>query len=470
MKMNIINAMRDVWARDPVLGAILTRLDVRHVSGEDAITECPTMKTNGRALVINDDWAGKLTRNQLGLVLAHEALHVARGHNVRRGSFAHDLWNRAADAAINHELRGWPSYEFAVEHGTTATGLGLPEGQDAASYASALKTREQQKQETQKKKEDGDGTDGAGGGADSEADEAEKGTEAAEREGADGGEDSPTPEAPLGDDPGIEPENDEDAPTNDKDPETGTYTGSDPDDVSRGICDDPRGTPAGMPEDDVQDHPEPNTARAQAEQENMILQAIETASAYGSLPGWAEELRVQITAAPKLNWKVLLRQWLTRRARVRRSFERPSRRAAMMKSPLIQPGRGGRKIGKLAFLVDVSGSMYVYQDKLDQAVAEIATLVETMPDTEVRVIQWDTDVRATADFHGNAPKTEWKWTGRGGTVITPALQAAKEWQADVQVIWTDGEFGFPERVEVPTLWCLTRPTMVGRHLGEALMV
>ena len=465
MKMNIINAMRDVWARDPVLGAILTRLDVRHVSGEDAIAECPTMKTNGRALVINDDWAGKLTRNQLGLVLAHEALHVARGHNVRRGTFDHDTWNRAADAAINHELRGWPAYEFAENHGTTARKLGLPEGQDAQTYATALKARA-----TGQQQEDDDGTDGTGRGADSETDEAEKGTETADGEGANGSEDQTSPETPLGNDPGIEPENDEDAPRNVVIPKTGTYTGGDPDDVPRGVYDVPRGTPAGMPEDDVQDHPEPNTARAQAEQENMILQAIETASACGSLPGWAEELRVRITAAPKLNWRVLLRQWLTRRARVRRSFERPSRRAAMMKSPLIQPGRGGRKIGKLAFLVDVSGSMYVYQDKLDQAVAEIATLIETMPDTDVRVIQWDVGVRSVADFHGTAPKTEWKWTGRGGTYIVPALQAAKEWQADVQVIWTDGEFGFPERVEVPTLWCLTRPTMVGRHLGEALMV
>jgi predicted metal-dependent peptidase len=458
----IVNAMRDVWTRDAVLGAILARLDIQHVHGEHAAAA--TMKTNGRELIINDDWTAQLTRNQIGLVLAHEALHVARGHNVRRGTTNKELWNKAADAAINHELRGWPAYDFAISNGTTAEGLGLPAGKDARAYATLLLAVEQQKQ-SGNGEEGNNGTDGSRGGADSTTGQ---GAEGGEKNGerTDDGQISPEKVEEMEGDTTVERSTtSENSPTTGEDSEDGKREGSDGADDCRTVL--------GMPENDVEDHPEPNAARAAGEQEMMVMQAIEAAAQCGPLPSWAQELRAVLTAAPQLNWKVLLRQWLLRRARVRRTFERPSRRQAMMRHDLIQPGRGGRKVGKVAVLVDVSGSMYEHKDKLDQAVGEIASLIAVMPDTEVRVIQWDTSVKKVDDFHGSGPKpnVEWKWTGGGGTRIEAALKAAKEWRADVQVIWTDGEiWQLPDRMEVPTLWCVTKPSPMNKKLGETVLV
>ena len=136
-------------------------------------------------------------------------------------------------------------------------------------------------------------------------------------------------------------------------------------------------------------------------------------------------------------------------------------------------GKGGRKIGKVAFLVDVSGSMYAYQEKLNQAVDEIVGLSLSMPDTEIRIIQWDTTVKSVVDVKGDGAKKtkEWAWGGRGGTYIAPALQAAKEWRADVQVIWTDGQMSLPERILTPTLWAITDTNSeIPKTLGSVIRV
>jgi predicted metal-dependent peptidase len=61
----------------------------------------PTMATNGRRIIYNAEFVAKLKPAELEEVLAHEVMHCALGHQCRRGSRDPELWNRAADFAIN---------------------------------------------------------------------------------------------------------------------------------------------------------------------------------------------------------------------------------------------------------------------------------------------------------------------------------------------------------------------------------
>jgi predicted metal-dependent peptidase len=418
-KINLADSMNDLWTRDAVLGALIARMEIVHVEGNENTN---TIATNGKQLFINDAWASKLTRNQMTIVLAHEALHPARGHTLRRLTNDQEIHNKAADAAINHELRGWPAYDWVEKTSCIASKLGMDEGQAYEVYVKAL----EQKDEPDAGKEN----------SDDETDENKSGK--SQEDGQDDGQD-----------------------------EAGKTQETDSGDTD-GLDEDGNPTMGG----DVLDDPEPDKAKAEQEQEQQMMEAISIAEEAGDLPGWAQELKAKLTAKPTLNWKTLLRQWLLQRAKIRRSFERPSRRQAVLGGDLIRPGRGGRKVGKVAFLADVSGSMWAYQEKLDQAIGEIIGLAKAMPDTEIRVIQWDAAVIKITDIKGDAEKKtmDWNWQGGGGTIIEPALKAAKEWRAEVQVVWTDGEFSMPEKMLTPTLWCVVSGQEISKKLGSTIQI
>jgi len=59
------------------------------------------MATDGRRIVYNPAFVEKLTSPELEGVLAHECLHVGLAHHCRRGERDAELWNRAADYAVN---------------------------------------------------------------------------------------------------------------------------------------------------------------------------------------------------------------------------------------------------------------------------------------------------------------------------------------------------------------------------------
>lgn len=65
----------------------------------------PTAGTDGRKLYINKDFFFGLTEAERIFLLAHETLHVAYLHPIRRGNRDHELFNAACDYVINYELK-----------------------------------------------------------------------------------------------------------------------------------------------------------------------------------------------------------------------------------------------------------------------------------------------------------------------------------------------------------------------------
>ena len=83
---------------EPFFGTLLLRLGLV----EDA--SVGTMATDGKKLFWAPQFVENIPEEHLTGVLAHEVLHVANLHMLRRGSRDPDRWNIACDAVINHVL------------------------------------------------------------------------------------------------------------------------------------------------------------------------------------------------------------------------------------------------------------------------------------------------------------------------------------------------------------------------------
>jgi predicted metal-dependent peptidase len=64
----------------------------------------PTAGVDGRSIFYNEDFVAGLTSEETIFILAHEVLHVALAHHLRRGDRDLKGWNAAADYVINRML------------------------------------------------------------------------------------------------------------------------------------------------------------------------------------------------------------------------------------------------------------------------------------------------------------------------------------------------------------------------------
>ncbi len=60
-----------------------------------------TMATDGVSLFYNPEFVETLCQSELAGVLAHEVMHPALQHHIRRGDRSLKRWNMACDYAIN---------------------------------------------------------------------------------------------------------------------------------------------------------------------------------------------------------------------------------------------------------------------------------------------------------------------------------------------------------------------------------
>lgn len=84
----------------PFFGSLAVQLDVIEKQDLDP----PTMATDGRRLFYRPEFVMKLSKPEMVFVMAHEVLHNAFEHHIRRQSREPGLWNMACDYAINGEL------------------------------------------------------------------------------------------------------------------------------------------------------------------------------------------------------------------------------------------------------------------------------------------------------------------------------------------------------------------------------
>jgi predicted metal-dependent peptidase len=146
----------------PFFGTLLFRLKSRESN------RVPTMATDGVSLFYNPDFVDTLTSATLAGVLAHEVMHPALQHHVRRAGRDPRRWNEACDYAINPLL---------IE-----AGLSLPEGVLVDSRfrgmsAEQIYARLESLEQPQSDNQDGQTPDANGGPGDGDQGQVERGSQ-----------------------------------------------------------------------------------------------------------------------------------------------------------------------------------------------------------------------------------------------------------------------------------------------------
>lgn len=212
------------------------------------------------------------------------------------------------------------------------------------------------------------------------------------------------------------------------------------------------------PNGGVDDHSESQSAGASAarqhaaenEMKQQVAQAAHVAKQAGKLPGAIERMMGELMEA-KLDWREILRRFMTEKANDDFSWQRGNRR--FVAQGLYLPSRVSEGSGEIAVAIDTSGS--IGQKELDEFASEVQAIVKDVKPSKVYVIYCDAEVNHVDTF---APEDDmhFKLHGGGGTDFRPPF----DWMEQNQVLpkcfvyLTDGYGPFPEEPEFPCMWAI----------------
>ncbi|KAI9549425.1 LOW QUALITY PROTEIN: hypothetical protein GHT06_001825 [Daphnia sinensis] len=107
----LITARISLWFKQPFFGNLGTRLKLIN-----ADEWCETAATDGKYFYYNSQFINDLKDGEVEFLISHEILHVAYSHMSRRESRDPQLWNIAADYAINADLKKHNIGTFITTH------------------------------------------------------------------------------------------------------------------------------------------------------------------------------------------------------------------------------------------------------------------------------------------------------------------------------------------------------------------
>jgi predicted metal-dependent peptidase len=401
--------------------------------------EIPTMATDGHRVFYNPDYVMQQSPEYLRFDCAHEALHPALGHHVRRGARDPKMWNQACDYVINPML---------VEAGLHIMDDALLrddlKGLSADKAFNILKSEQPptpdpddsgQPQAGPGEPGEGDGESQPGGDQDQDQDGDQEDAQSA-------------------------PGDDEDEGDQDQDGEGEGQDGDEgePESKDSGVPEIPEDWKQGW----VTDAPVKDETERQAEERDWktnLVQAANLASAApgaGNLPaGLVRELDAYLN--PQASWEELLRRYMDQFAKSDFSWASPNRR--FVANGIYLPSLKSDELPPILFVVDASGSMPT--QSLHAAVSELQSIVDTMAPEYVDMIVHDTSVAndgvAERFFPGDQITS--KVRAGGGTAFVPVCDWIDEHYQENQyalVIWfTDlGAWDWDDCVEpeCPVLW------------------
>ena len=192
-------------------------------------------------------------------------------------------------------------------------------------------------------------------------------------------------------------------------------------------------------------------------------QAEATAKAMGIAAGdAARAIREQV--APKVDWRDVLRRYLSAAAKSDYAWTPPNRR--YIARGLYLPSLRSETLGPVVVAVDTSGS--IDDATLAAFSAEITAILDEAAPEAVHVVYCDAEVRATESFEpGDA--IDLSPQGGGGTAFRPVF----DWiaRSDIQPVCAiyltdlDGD-DFGPAPDYPVLWVSTELT--GAPFGEVI--
>lgn len=397
-----------------------------------------TACVDGKTMSFNPTFVEGLHADELLGVMMHEVLHCAYAHFSRRGDRDMRKWNIATDLAINSIIIGcgkklpacglWPGKKFSAKELSEMSEFNrklaeliekFPKDQSAEKYYSMLPD------------EPNDKGGGGGGGTEGGSDDQPGG-----QGGAEGNDDKQKKKKGDGSDGG------------------GSGSNFDP-----GGC-------GGVK--DAGDGSEAEQRMAESDWQQAVSQAVMISKARGALPGSIEKLVKQLLA-PRVDWKAVLMQYLTKYAFDEYTWRRPNRR--YISSGLYLPSVFNEVLGHLVIGIDTSGS--ITTDQVTRFLSEIQGILEVGP-TRVTVMLHHVNVYRTVEWTPSEGPLDIGKPVEGGTSHKHMFKLVEELDEPpvCAVFLTDLESDVQqiEEPEYPCLWCVINNPRPEPHFGEALTV
>jgi predicted metal-dependent peptidase len=207
---------------------------------------------------------------------------------------------------------------------------------------------------------------------------------------------------------------------------------------------------------------------AEAEGKMRVASARELArQAKGTAPGWLDGL-VSNILEPKVNWKQILRRFLTERAKSDYSWAPPNRR--FLSQGYYLPGCTSDAVGHIVIAVDASGSCWD-QSILNRFAGEVNGILASY-EVKLTVLYHDTRVVDSFEWAPGKGALKLEPKGGGGT----SHHCVTEWLKDKHiepaclVCLTDCYTDYPSSPHYPVLWCVVNNANPSPPFGTVLQV
>jgi len=368
----------------------------------------PTMATDGSRIVYNPAFVDQLKPAELEGTLAHEVLHCALGHQCRRGERDPELWNQAADFAINPILLG--------------NGFTLPAGALVDPAFNNLSAEEIYARLLQR----------SGGGAATKQEQQQANAGGGTAGGPQETQGPGTPAPKVG-----SPGQSQGGATKDRVPNPKPMR------------------PGGFGEvwDATDEHgyaASPAEKRRQEHEWSIAAeQALRSAKACGHEPAGLERPLGE-SRQSRQDWRTILRDFVAATAPSDYRWTPPNRR--YIACGLYLPSVERRGLGEIMISVDTSGS--IGRVELEQFAGEISSISEEAQPEVIHVVYCDAAVQAAQQF-GPSEAGRLEPRGGGGTDFRPAFEwVAENDVAAVCLIYLTDLCcnSYPEAPEYPVLW------------------
>lgn len=416
VNQKIDKARMRLLRKSPFFGSLAFKLPIvatdRHPSGGFIATA----GTDGARIYMNPEFTGTLSTAQTEMVLAHEILHVACKHSLRKRGRNHGIWNKACDYAINPIL---------IE-----AGYEMPEGGlYNPAWGDGMAAETIYKELFKKGDDDGDT------GGDDDADD----------EGDDEG------DGPSGNHPSNEGD-DEGDDEGDGVPSGGQAKPSDKE------IEEKRKAFLGDVFDPCK---EDGKALSEAEKQELereldveIVQAAQNEiMAKGDLPGNIRWVVEGVTKTKPQFWGDILEDVMKQIFPTSSTWNKPNRRH--IASGTYLPSLQNESKGELVIAIDTSGSTESYLGMFE---AKINEILEQVHVEKVHVIYVDS-VFQWSDEYEPGDELQFKLHGGGGTNFRPAFRWVEDWldeEPEALIYLTDLEAGRREYPDVepdyPVFW------------------
>ena len=399
----------------PFFGSLILRLNLK------IDPKCQDLWTNGQTLGFNPAWVAVTSKKALEAALAHEMLHLALGHHVRRKGRDRKLWNMACDYAVNLLLKdagfslpkNYLYNESLANLSADAIFNLLPQLLDQPPHGGAKK-------------------------------EAQTGlTSAAKPQGTAQGafkKDQKTGQASnvYGRQKDLATDNLANlAKEGEKNP----------------------GQDKAMYFGEVRDHPaldgsseSKGEEKAQADAKIALHMAMSRAFHQGDMPGHFQRL-LKNKIAPSMDWQDLLQRFLEQCVQNDSTWTHPNRR--YIHQELYLPARSEPAIPCICLAIDTSGS--IDEDLLGRFCAELSAILATY-ETNLTVLTHDSQIQDVLTFtRADLPITIIP-KGGGGTDFRPVCAKIEdEGLHPICLLWfTDLECSsYPPEPNYPVLWITT---------------